>query len=201
MTNAPTTWALIPIKARGQGKTRLAGALSPCEREGLVEAMLAHVVGVAEGVVARVMLVGPERAGVGAGLERIGDAGGGLNAALEQALAEIAGRGDAPARLIFLPADLPCVSAAEIEKLAQLPPGTVGIAPDRHGRGTNALSLPLPEAAGWRFHFGSDSAALHRTAAEILGLNAVTITGPGLEKDIDEPGDLADAGHLFSLST
>jgi 2-phospho-L-lactate guanylyltransferase len=198
---AATTWALIPIKARGAGKTRLSGVLCEREREGLVEAMLAHVVEVAEAVVARVVLVGPRREGVGAGLDRIEDVGGGLNAALDHALAEIAGRSDAPARLIVLPADLPCLAVEDIERLAQLPPGTIGIAPDRHGRGTNALSLPLPEAAGLRFYFGTDSAALHRTAAEILGLNAVTITAPGLEKDIDEPGDLADAGHLFSLST
>jgi 2-phospho-L-lactate guanylyltransferase len=198
---AATTWALIPIKARGAGKTRLTGMLSEREREGLVEAMLAHVVGVTGGVVARVVLVGPEREGVGAGLERIEDTGGGLNAALDHALAEIAGRSDAPARLIVLPADLPCLAVEDIERLAQIPRGTVGIAPDRHGRGTNALSLPLPEAAGLRFNFGTDSAALHRSAAEVLGLNAVTITGPGLEKDIDEPGDLTDAGHLFSLST
>jgi 2-phospho-L-lactate guanylyltransferase len=201
VSTAPTSWALIPIKARGAGKTRLAGVLSPRDREGLVEAMLAHVVETAEGVVARVLLVGPERSGVAASCERIEDVGGGLNGALEQALAEIASRGNAPARLILLPADLPCLSPDEMERLAQLPPGTVGIAPDRRGRGTNALSLPLPEAAAFRFHFGTDSAALHRATAENLGLNAVTITGPGLEKDIDEPGDLADAGHLFSLST
>lgn len=201
MSTSPTTWALIPIKARGAGKTRLSGVLCEREREGLVEAMLAHVVEVAEAVVARVVLVGPERSGVAASLERIEDVGGGLNAALEQALAEVAGRADAPARLIVLPADLPCLTAHELERLAQLPPGTIGIAPDRHGRGTNALSLPLPEAAAFRFHYGTDSAARHREQAENLRLNAVTITGSGLEKDIDEPGDLADAGHLFSLST
>lgn len=201
MSTAPTSWALIPIKARGAGKTRLSGVLSPREREGLVEAMLAHVVEVAEAVVARVVLVGPERSGVAASRDRIEDVGGGLNAALEQALAEVAGRADTPARLIVLHADLPCLTADELERLAQLPPGAIGIAPDRHGRGTNALSLPLPEAAGFHFQFGTDSAARHREQVENLGLNAVTITGPGLEKDIDEPGDLADAGHLFSLST
>lgn len=201
MTRSPITWALIPIKARGQGKTRLSGVLSEQERDGLVEAMLAHVVGVARGLATRVVLVGPERTGLDAGLDWIDDAGGGLNAALDHALAQVAGRADAPERVIVLPADLPCLAADEIERLSQVPPGEVGIAPDRHGRGTNALSLPLPQAAGFAFRYGIDSAARHREQTEVLGLNAVTITGPGLEKDIDEPGDLADAGHLFSLST
>lgn len=201
MSRAPATWALIPIKARGAGKTRLAGVLSPDERDTLVEAMLAHVVRVAGDVLVRTVLVGPERVGIGAGLERIEDGGGGLNAALNHALEVIAGRNDAPARVIVLPADLPCLTAAEVEQLAQVPGGSVGIASDRHGRGTNALSLPLPEAAGFRFRFGTDSAALHRRAAQMLGLSVEAITGGGLEKDIDEPCDLADAGHLFSPAT
>ncbi|WP_404481483.1 2-phospho-L-lactate guanylyltransferase [Novosphingobium sp. BL-52-GroH] len=201
MTPAPATWALIPIKGRGAGKTRLAGVLSAGERDWLVEAMLAHVVAEMERTVARTLAVGPARAGVVANLERIEDAGGGLNAALAHALAEVAGRKDAPARLIVIPADLPCLAAADVVRLAHVPPGCIGIAPDRHGCGTNALSLPLPEAAGFRFRFGLDSAARHSDEVAILGLNAVTITAPGLEKDIDEPGDLADAAHMFSLTT
>lgn len=199
MTAAFATWALIPIKARGAGKTRLAAVLSDREREGLVEAMLAHVVAIAGGVT-HTIAVGPRRSGVGANLERIEDGGGGLNAALDHALAEVAARADAPARLIVIPADLPCVTEQEIGLLAQVASGCIGIAPDRHGRGTNALSLPLPEAAAFRFHYGTDSAALHFAEAKLLGLNAVTITAPGLEKDIDEPADLADAAHLFSLT-
>lgn len=194
-----TTWALIPIKARGAGKTRLAAVLSDGERDGLVEAMLAHVVSVA-GSIVRTIVVGPARGGVAANLERIEDSAGGLNAALDHALAQVAARHDAPSRLIVIPADLPCLTADEIERLAQIPFGCLGIAPDRHGRGTNGLSLPLPAATGFRFHFGTDSAALHCAEAKMLGLNAVTITAPGLEKDIDEPGDLADAVHLFSLT-
>ncbi|MFC0204919.1 2-phospho-L-lactate guanylyltransferase [Novosphingobium soli] len=199
MTQRPATWALIPVKARGAGKSRLAAALDPEERARLVDAMLAHVVLAAEGAVSRTLLLGPERGACA--LERVEDAGGGLNAALDAAFAALCGRSDAPARLVVLAADLPQVSVQDIARLARLPAGTLGIAPDRHGTGTNALSLPLPEAAGFRFHYGVHSAARHREVAESLGLNAVTITGPGLEKDIDEPADLADAQHMFSLVT
>lgn len=194
-------WALIPVKARGQGKTRLADELCADERDRLVEAMLGHVVQVAEETVDRAIIVGPQRSGVGANLERIAEPGGGLNAALGHALAVIARKPGAPSRLMVIAADLPCLTAKEVAQLADLPPGTIGIAPDRHGRGTNALSLPLPQAADFRFHYGTNSAALHRKAAHMVGLNAVTIIADGIAKDIDEPCDLADAAHLFSLMT
>ncbi|WP_159976177.1 MULTISPECIES: 2-phospho-L-lactate guanylyltransferase [unclassified Novosphingobium] len=194
-------WALIPIKARGAGKTRLAGELRADERDRLVEAMLGHVVRAAGETVGRTVVVGPQRSGVGANIERIEEPDGGLNAALGHALAVIAQVPGAPSRLIVIAADLPCLQAEEIVRLAELPPGTIGIAPDRHGSGTNALSLPLPEAAGFSFHYGTNSAALHREAAQTLGLSAVTIIADGLAKDIDEPCDLANAAHLFSLMT
>ncbi|KMS59174.1 2-phospho-L-lactate guanylyltransferase [Novosphingobium barchaimii LL02] len=196
-----TIWALIPVKARGQGKTRLAGQLCAEQRDKLVEAMFEHVVQVANETVERTVVVGPQRSGVSVNLDRIEEPGGGLNAALGHALTVIARKPDAPSRLIVIAADLPCITPNDIARLAELPLGIVGIAPDRHGSGTNALSLPLPQAAGFRFHYGTDSASLHRNAAQSLGLSAVTIITDGLAKDIDEPFDLADAAHLFSFMT
>lgn len=190
-----TVWALIPVKARGQGKSRLASALPERERDDLVEAMLASVIRAASQVADRTILIGPPR-GV---LPFIPDAGHGLNPALERALA-IAARGDAPDRIIVLAGDLPCITAEDVRDLAHLPAGVIGIATDRHGYGTNALSLPLPEAAAFRFRYGTGSADLHREAARTLGLNAETITLPGLAKDIDEPADLADAEFLFATA-
>ena len=73
----------------------------------------------------------------------------------------------------------------------------VAIAPDRHGRGTNALSLPLPEAEGFTFAFGPDSFALHNLEAARLGLKIEEIHSPGLACDIDEPADLPDAAGLM----
>lgn len=196
----PTTWALIPIKASGQGKTRLAGVLSPAARERLVDAMLAHVLGAVQGcaLIERTLLLGPSRHGIDPGLPLLDEPGEGLNAALESALAQVCGAPDRPDRLIVVAADLPCLTPHDLDLLAAAPSRTVAIAPDRHGIGTNALSLPLPEAAAFRFHYGEDSAARHREEAKALGLNAETILGAGLEKDIDEPADLADAGHVFS---
>ena len=80
---------------------------------------------------------------------------GGLNAAVTSARAAIAKRGGT--RIVTLAADLPQVTPADVEALCILPAGVIGIAPDRYGTGTNALSLPLPQAKGFTFCFGPDT--------------------------------------------
>lgn len=202
MSVPATTWALIPIKASGEGKTRLASSLSSGQRDALVDAMLRHVVNEAQQAeaIACTCLVGPSRHGLDAAIPLFTDPGEGLNGALTSALREIAAMTDAPQRLVIVAADLPCVTALDLDLLAAPPSNTVAIAPDRHGVGTNALSLPLPAAAAFAFRFGTDSAALHRKEAERLGLNVETILSSGLEKDIDEPADLADAVHVYSAT-
>lgn len=201
MTHRPArTWVLVPAKPAGQGKTRLAGALGADERERLVAAMLAHVLDTALRceAVERVLLLGPNRPGLDPRIERLDEAAGGLNAALDATLRHLSRRPDAPDRLIVVHGDLPGLDIGDLALMAAVPGHTMGLAPDRHGTGTNALSLPLPQAAGTAFRFGIDSAARHRKEAENQGLTVQTILSGGLEKDIDEPGDLVDAGHLFS---
>jgi len=200
MNRPTTTWALIPIKGHGEGKTRLAGALTGAEREALVGAMLRHVVAEAQnaGTIERTCLVGPSRHGLDAAIALLGDPGQGLNPALSAALADIARRPDAPDRVVVIAADLPCVRAIDIDLLAEAPAGSIAIAPDRHGIGTNALSLPLPEAARFVFHFGTDSFARHTAEAQRLDLTVETVLTTGLERDIDEPDDLADARQMYS---
>ena len=201
MSEGPVIWALIPIKGCGEGKTRLSGVLSEAEREALIDAMLRHVAGAAAGAerIARTVLAGPSRRGLSVDISLIGDEGEGLNVALDAALVRIAAMDDCPDRIVVIAADLPRVTSLDLDLLAEAPGRTVAIAPDRHGTGTNALSLPLPEAAGFRFRYGTDSAALHREEAERLGLTVETILSEGLEKDIDEPSDLADAQQVYTI--
>ena len=200
-------WALIPIKDSDGAKSRLAGALDPAERARLVEAMLAHVVAAcaeARGVT-HIGAIGTPRPDPGSPdpgrpnpvnkVIWLADPGGGLNAALQAALAE-AGRAGA-GRALVVAADLPMVTAQELDLLAAAPAGTVAIAPDRHGTGTNALSLPLPAAREFVFAFGEDSYARHRMESERLRLGLEEIHGPGLARDIDEPEDLPDAAGLL----
>lgn len=191
-------WALIPVKDGDGAKSRLAGALDPTQRAALVDAMLAHVVAACAGAdgVTRICAIGTPRADLRSTVSWLADPGGGLNAALHAALAEAA-RGGAH-RALVIAADLPKVTARELDLLAAAPAGTVAIAPDRHGTGTNALSLPLPAARDFAFAFGHDSYARHRTETERLRLRLEEIHGPGLACDIDEPADLPDAAGLLT---
>lgn len=197
-----TAWALIPVKARGEGKSRLAGALPAQERAALTDAMLRHVVDAADHAKSldRVLLVGPVGHNLDPHIPLLEDPGGGLNAALEIALAQIASAHDRPDRLVIVAADLPCLTSFELDLLAEVPAGSLAIAPDRYGSGTNAISLPLPEGTGFHFHYGPASAVAHRKEAERLALNVETILCAGLAKDIDEPSDLVDAAQVYSTA-
>jgi len=192
-----TTWAIIPVKASPESKSRLAGVLDATQRSALVEAMLERVIDAARAArnVSRVCLLGTPRNGPTAGIEVLAEPGGGLNAAIASALAGIAAQG--ASRVIFIHGDLPLLTAQDVELLAAAPAGEIAIAPDRHGTGTNALSLPLPKAKGFSFAFGPDSFARHNAEADRLGLKIEEIRSPGLARDIDEPEDLADAAALL----
>jgi 2-phospho-L-lactate guanylyltransferase len=186
-----TCWVVVPIKAPAACKTRLAGVLGEEARAALVARMLAHVVAVAGAApgIDRVLLVGLSRHALDPAIPLIPDRGLGLNAALADACGmAVSAQVD---RLIVLPADLPELAPEEVAALAALAPDRIGVAPDRHGRGTNALSLPLPAAAGFRFAFGAASYAAHRDEAARIGLATATVDRPGLARDIDEPADLA----------
>jgi 2-phospho-L-lactate guanylyltransferase len=187
-----TCWVLTPVKAPEACKTRLSPALSETERRDLVARMLRRVVDTASGTagVDEVLLLGPSSHGLPGSIRRLADPGGGLNAALASALpAALAAGVD---RLVILAADLPQINRADIAALAGLAPGRLGIAPDRKGHGTNALSLPLPEAGDFRFHYGPDSFARHGAEAARLGLVLQVIRSDTLGLDIDEPDDLAE---------
>jgi len=192
-----TCWAIIPAKEPATGKGRLAGVLDDGERARLAEAMLAHVVMMASKArgIDRVCLLGPARPGLDAGVTMLADPGGGLNAAATTALAYAYVEG--VSRAIIIHADLPQLTTLDCELLAAAPEAAIAIAPDRHGIGTNALSLPLPQASGFRFFFGPGSFAAHQGEAARLGLKIETIQSHGLERDIDEPSDLPDARDIW----
>jgi 2-phospho-L-lactate/phosphoenolpyruvate guanylyltransferase len=191
-----TCWAVIPVKATPDSKSRLAAVLDAKTRQALASAMLARVVEAASGArnIAQVCLLGPSQAGLPE-LALLADPGGGLNAAVQSALAEVAAQN--VGRVVFVHADLPMITAQDLELLAAAPSGEIAIASDRHGTGTNAISLPLPEARGFSFAFGPDSFAQHHAEAERLGLKVEEIRSQGLARDVDDPADLPDAEGLL----
>ena len=186
-----TCWVVTPVKAPEACKTRLAPALGEAERRALVASMLQQVFAAASGArgVDEVLLLGPSRHRLPADVRLLTEPGDGLNAALASALAAAAAAG--VARLVILSGDLPHLRCSDVEALAALQADELGVAPDRGGSGTNALSLPLPQAAGFQFRYGEDSFARHLEEAARLGLSARTIRSEGLAFDVDAPEDLA----------
>jgi len=104
-----------------------------------------------------------------------------LNEALQRAYTALAERF---AHVCIVPGDLRHPDGLGAFK----PTDGVTIVTDHHGTGTNLLALP--SGLDFHFHFGSDSAQLHRLEAERLGLVVhVTTQGPWT-LDIDQPEDL-----------
>jgi len=184
-------WVIIPIKAPEVCKTRLSPALSDAERQTLVAAMLRQTVAAAQAVVGpeQVLLLGPSRHGLGGDIGLLADPGRGLNAALSSARDVAMRKGIG--RLLLLSADLPTIEPDDVTALIDIPTEAIAGGPDRAGVGTNALSLPLPAAAQFRFRYGDGSFAAHRDEAARLGLPFFTIDRPGLGFDIDQPDEVA----------
>ena len=195
-----TCWVVIPFKQPGQAKGRLAAALSEAERAALAGAMMHHVVRVASQAahVQQLCLLGPTRLGLPEDILLLDDPGLGLNPALHAALDHVTDAG--ADRMIVLFADLPLLTSQDVELLAAAPAGTIAMAPDRHGIGTNALSLPLPTAKGFTFCFGPDSFARHHAEADQLGIRIEEVHSQGLARDVDMPEDLPDAAGLMDRS-
>lgn len=181
---------LVPVKAFGQAKVRLAEALGPSTRSELARAMAARVLRAAAPLPAYVVCDDEEvRAWAERqGAEAIWTPGLGLNGAVEAGVAHLRRRGVAQA--VVAHADLPL--AAELAWLAT--PGCVTLVPDRRLDGTNVASVPT--AAGFRFAYGAGSFASHRAEAARLDLVARLVPDERLGWDVDVPADLRLPGHL-----
>ncbi|WP_150292025.1 2-phospho-L-lactate guanylyltransferase [Sphingobium estronivorans] len=183
-----TGWIVIPIKTPAACKTRLTPVLDEAGRRDLVAGMLHRTVAAAAEVVGMegLRLLGPSRHGLPETVGLLGDPGHGLNPAVASArdAALLAGID----RLVILSADLPLIEAADVAALLEV--SGLAVAPDLHGQGTNAVSLPLPQAADFQFHYGEGSFIAHRAEAGRLGLPFSAIVRQGLGFDVDQPGDL-----------
>ncbi|MGI8588040.1 MAG: 2-phospho-L-lactate guanylyltransferase [Chloroflexia bacterium] len=192
-------FAVVPVKTLREAKSRLGPVLSEADRAALAEKMMRGVLlALAEsGAVTASAVVSPDPRALeiawSAGAVPLREEASGLNAALEQAR-RWALAGGATALLVLL-ADLPLLRGAEIAALTALAEGPcpcVVLAPDRHGRGTNALLLRPPAAIP--FSFGPDSYARHCAAALATGITPAVYRSPGTAFDLDTPSDLADCG-------
>jgi 2-phospho-L-lactate guanylyltransferase len=195
MSEAVQRRVLIPLKRLAGAKSRLSALLTPAERRDLVLEMLAHVVAaVRESAAAPpISLVSNEpTAGQLAqqlGIELIEDQCGELNAALTDARAISAALGTE--QLLILAADLPQVSAADVEQLfGGLAEADVVIGPDAAGLGTNALALQLPQGLALALCYGAASAGPHAQAAAAAGLRVGWYRSAALGLDVDDAAAL-----------
>jgi 2-phospho-L-lactate/phosphoenolpyruvate guanylyltransferase len=186
---------LVPVKALGEAKRRLAPALAPVERRLLVIAMLEDVLAALAGTAGldRPVVVSPDREvwrradALGCRVvEERAPGPGGLNASLARAAATAAaGNG-----LLVVAADLPLATPAALaEVVAAAERAAVVVVPSRDGDGTNVLAWR--EEATFRPAFGPGSAARH-----LAETGAVRLDEPGLALDVDTPADLRAVAAL-----
>ncbi len=185
-----STWALVPVKARDQGKQRLAASLGDPARAQLVRRMLDDVLATLAACpqVDHTLVMSPERDALPGDTHLLPDPATGMNAALTLAVSTLAARGATCVALVA--ADLPLLLPADITALvAAAGASGVALAPDARGTGTNAVCLAIPTQ--FRLHFGPGSFALHQAEAQVHGIRATSVVRRGLGFDVDEPSDLA----------
>jgi 2-phospho-L-lactate/phosphoenolpyruvate guanylyltransferase len=182
------------VKRFATAKQRLAPGIGGERRRELAAAMLADVLEAIAGArtVERTIVVSGEPGAVeiatAAGAEVVPDPAeaGHVEAArvgIERAVADGAGC------VVLLPGDCPLLDPRELDRLLTgLPERYVGIVPDRHGTGTNALALRPPDAI--LPAFGEDSCARHVAAARSAEVPFAVEELPSLGIDLDTPADL-----------
>ena len=183
------TAVIIPLRSLHDGKRRLSGVLSPEERTMLVQRLFARTYQALRSVsrIEQVWVVSPdpELLAWTARFDAlpIVQPGEGLNAGLEYARRVVLARREARSLLVMLP-DLPLITTADVAAIVELAADdTVVLAPDRHGRGTNALLVPAAHTLP--FCFGVDSLRQHQAAAEALRLTIQMYRAPGTAFDLD----------------
>ena len=192
--------AIIPVKRFGGAKQRLLEALDRPQRAAIVKAMLTDVLAAVTGAetIERVIVItGEGRA------ERIALARARRVETPIEVLRDPDDRGHSQAATLgiiralslgaectaLLPGDCPLLDPDELDAaLSRMKPGRVGVVPDRHGTGTNALLLAPGDAIGPAF--GEGSADRHRDRAGRAGYEVVTERLESLALDLDTPDDL-----------
>lgn len=191
--------AIIPARDFRTAKSRLAPVLPEQGRRKLGRWMFSHVLEVLRAVpsvgAAAVLSDADEVLSLAAaqGFEGIRCEAVDMNADLERGRAWALGR--RVSALLVVPADLPLLSADEVESLIRAgapagkgEAGAAVLAPSPDG-GTNGMFLR--PAGALPFSFGAGSFRRHWTQAVSLGLRAVRFESEGFRCDVDTPADLA----------
>ncbi len=203
-------WTIVPVKPFSEGKSRLAGYISPQTRRALNRNLLTRTLDAIRlaQIEAEIVVVSRDSEALDLAARLGGhalteeqsnllslDTGPRafstapelqLNAALTQAARYAVARG--ATRVLILPTDLPNLTAGDVRTMASLQGRgpQVTIAPSHDG-GTNALMLQPAQAIP--FAFGRDSFQRHRRLAVEAGLPVRVVESASLVFDIDLPED------------
>jgi 2-phospho-L-lactate guanylyltransferase len=186
--------AVLPVKRFGDAKQRLAGDIDDERRRALAAAMVADVleaIGAARTIERTIVVSGDpiaQELAAEAGAEVVPDPSDAGH--VEAALAGIArGEVEGAGCVVLLPGDCPLLDPRELDRLLTgVPERYVGIVPDRHGTGTNALVLSPPSAIVPSF--GEGSCARHVAAAREAGVPFGVEELASLGLDLDTPADV-----------
>jgi 2-phospho-L-lactate/phosphoenolpyruvate guanylyltransferase len=186
--------AVLPVKRFDAAKQRLAAGIDAERRRTLAAAMVADAL---EGIagaraIERLIVVTGDpvaqelAAEVDAEVVPDPEDAGHVEAALAGiARAEVGGA----SAVVLLAGDCPLLDSRELDRLLTGVPGRyVGIVPDRHGTGTNALLLRPPGAIVPAF--GEGSRERHVEAARQAGIPFGIEALPSIELDLDTPADV-----------
>ena len=186
---------LLPVKDLKNAKKRLMSALTPEERFGLAEAMLADTIRAVQGVRAAEKIFVVTNHGPVMNLAEKN----GWDVLREERQISESDSVDAASRiceergvrnLLRLPLDLPLVQPGDIDELLNVEcasPALV-IVPSRDGTGTNAMLRTPPTL--FPSHFGNGSFAKHLAEAGRAGARIIVRRNSRLEMDVDDAADL-----------
>jgi 2-phospho-L-lactate/phosphoenolpyruvate guanylyltransferase len=186
---------LLPVKDLRNAKQRLAGVLTPEQRLGLANAMLADTIRAVQGVrrADRIFVVTNYEPAMQAartnGWEILRE---------EQQISESLSV-DAASRqceemgvsaVLRLPLDVPLVESRDMDDLlsVECAAPAVVVVPSRDGTGTNAILRTPPTL--FASHFGSGSFAKHCAEAKRAGAQIIERRNARLEMDVDDEADL-----------
>ena len=191
---------LVPVKSFDMAKGRLADSIGAEQRAVLARELAATVIAAAEPLPTYVVCdnaeVGSWALSIGTGVLSV--TAPGLNPSMTQALAAAAN--DGYRRAIISHADLPM--ARDLTWLAGADQhADVVIVPDRHGTGTNVMSIPIEDRTGFTLRYGLNSALEHRREAERIGWTVTVQPDDDLGWDLDTPEDLEALNGNGRLNT
>lgn len=195
-THANRCLVAVPIRSFHEPKTRLAGVMSPAEREEMARRLAGGVIaalgsGDAAGLTVAVVTDDDEveRWARALGVDVVRSTEPGLDAAALAALRHAGSIGVAWTAVVH--ADL-AAPAGLVDVLGRATSDdrirTATAVADRHAEGTNVLVVPT--GTRFAFSYGPGSFERHRSAAAAIGLDFVGVHGDDLGWDVDTPAEL-----------